>query len=196
MYIEPAQLSLDKSTLRTQMRQQILSPVAHAQSSAQIVAHLVQLPAWVHAHTIFVYVSMGNEPHTHDLIRMALSQGKRVAVPLCLPDTATHRSVMGARQITDFAQLTPQRYGILAPSADCPLVPPQQIDLVLAPCVATDVHGNRLGNGKGYYDRFLPQVACPVYCLCHSALVVPSLPVAPHDQRPDCIITDLGAQFA
>ncbi len=64
------------------------------------------------------------------------------------------------------------------------------LDLVLVPGLAFDAHRNRIGYGRGYYDRFLAQVAAPRIGLIPDALLVEAVPVDDHDVPVDLVVTD------
>ncbi len=149
---------------------------------------LYLLPEWKAARTVFLYISMGNEPHTHGIFHAAVSSGKRVGVPRCLGN-----GIMEAREVKDMDKLTPKSFGILEPNEEAPLVAPGEFDLVVAPCLAADQHCYRLGNGGGYYDRFLPSVKCPVICLCRGRLLQTSLPKEEFDVPVDMVLTEWGS---
>jgi 5-formyltetrahydrofolate cyclo-ligase len=101
------------------------------------------------------FVSFGSEIAIAPMIARALAEGKRVAAP---------RAERAARMLLPYAvgdlqsDLRPGAYGILEPRPDRPLVPLDEIEVVIVPAVAWDEEGFRLGYGGGYYDRFLPQV--------------------------------------
>ena len=80
--------------------------------------------------------------------------------------------------------------GIPAPKADAPLVRPQDIDFVIAPCVAASPACHRLGHGGGYYDRFLSQVKCPVVCLSREKTMHDFIPVEKCDIMVDKVLTE------
>ena len=94
--------------------------------------------------------------------------------------------------IHSYADLEPGAYGILEPKANCPRVNAQDIDFAVIPCVTFDRSGNRLGQGGGYYDRFLPQLRCPTFLVCRERLVVKHVPCEPHDRRCDYLVTENG----
>ena len=72
-----------------------------------------------------------------------------------------------------------------------PLATLEEIDLVLVPGLAFDSTGNRLGHGKGYYDRFLSQIptVSTIGITFHSQLV-PGLAAEPHDQKVGLLATE------
>ena len=104
---------------------------------------------------------------------------------------------MEARIIQSLDELEPDAYGIPAPKDACPVLEREKIDLILVPGLCFDSKGNRLGQGGGYYDRYLAQArqagtAVPTVALCREMLVMPSLPGGVHDQRVDFVITEKG----
>ncbi len=139
------------------------------------------------AKTLFVYASVGREVDTRAVIDAALKAGKRVCVPRC-----QGAGEMQARQIFAQSTLRAAKMGLYEPDETAPLIPPMAIDLVLAPCLAADGRGTRLGQGGGYYDRFLPKTACPVVCLCRRALLFKCLPRDAWDVPAGLVVTEDG----
>ncbi len=184
-----ATLFEQKAALRGRLRKQAqeLSRQYLEDSDRKIGAAVLALPQWNAAGTVFLYLSVGSEPNTRPLIRAALQAGKRVAVPRCLPG-----GLMEARQIVSFDGLVPKSFGIPEPDDTFPLVSPTEIDLVVAPCVATDQNLHRLGNGGGYYDRYLPTVRCPVVCLCRGVFLLAQLPTDTLDAPVHAVVTERG----
>ena len=176
-----------KKQCRSELRQKLRAlEAAYVQASDKgIFEKLVQMPQWKNARTVFMYVSMGNEPDTRRLLQEALAAGKRVCVPRCQSG-----GMMDVQCIDGMHQLAPAAFGLLEPDESAVTVAPQELDLVIAPCVAADRACRRLGNGGGYYDRYLPQVHCPVVCLCRQQLLQNSLPVEDCDAPVDMVLTD------
>lgn len=157
-----------------------------AASDRAIAARLSALPGYQRAASLFIYVSVKREPDTRQLIEAALAQGKKVAVPLCRTGGR-----MEARQIQSLSQLRPAAFGLLEPQESAGVVPPEEIDFVVVPCVACDQKGRRLGYGGGYYDRYLAQSrGWFVACLCREEMLVEQLPAEPHDILMPCIVTE------
>jgi 5-formyltetrahydrofolate cyclo-ligase len=71
---------------------------------------------------------------------------------------------------------------------------PSQIDVVIVPGTAFTLQGHRLGQGGGWYDRFLPQLAptCLKIGVCFEPQIVTQLPVETHDVQMDMVVTDVG----
>ena len=162
-----------------------------ADSDSRIRAHLLSLPEWKATDTLFIYISVGTEPDTRALIKAAWQAGKRVAVPRCM-----NGGNLEARLITSFDGLTQSHFNLLEPDEAFPLVPPEALHLVIAPCVAMDRSHHRLGHGGGFYDRYLAKVQCPVVCLCRHAFLFEALPADRLDVAVATTITEQGVFVA
>ena len=94
------------------------------------------------------------------------------------------------------APLTRNRFGIEEPPLRAPWINTRALDLVLAPLVAFDDQGNRLGMGGGFYDRHfgnLPQCLRPLLVgVAHEVQRADALPAAPWDVPLDGILTEAG----
>ena len=77
---------------------------------------------------------------------------------------------------------------------DEPPPDPTHVDVVIVPGTAFTPGGDRLGQGGGWYDRFLPQVrpSCRTIGVCFDVQLVGELPVEPHDVQLDLVVTDAG----
>jgi 5-formyltetrahydrofolate cyclo-ligase len=67
---------------------------------------------------------------------------------------------------------------------------PQELSLVIAPILAFDRSGGRLGFGAGYYDSFFAECSCPRLGLAYAFQEVPKIPREPHDRTLDIIVTE------
>ncbi len=88
-------------------------------------------------------------------------------------------------------------WGLLEPSADAPLAPLDQLALMVVPGLGFTARGERLGSGRGFYDRALARARAlsPGLVSVGFALaiqVVPTLPMEPHDLRVDAVVTERG----
>ena len=83
-------------------------------------------------------------------------------------------------------------HGIMEPDRRCPLVPAQAAELILVPALCCDKQGFRLGQGGGFYDRWLSAHSCPSVCLCRQPLLCDALPIEGHDRPVDLVLTELG----
>ncbi len=128
------------------------------------------------AKTILFYASFDGEADTTSMLRQALKAGKRIALPVMVEAKKT----MVPSLVSDLdKELGIGPYGIMQPKKDCLRpVDLSDIDLVIVPGVAFDKQGNRLGRGKGYYDRFLKNLPpqTPTIGLAFSFQVLKKLP--------------------
>lgn len=178
-----------KADLRAQARA-LLSQAGPERTAAWGLAMaetLTKSELWKQAVAVFCFVSTSREPSTRPLLELALAQGKTLCVPRTGPE-----GFMEAVPITGLEQLAPARFGLLEPAPGLPALDPGQLDLVIAPCLMAAPDGLRLGQGGGYYDRFLPRCRCPVVLLCPAALVQNDLPAEPHDRRAGFVLTEQG----
>lgn len=152
--------------------------------SQRVCERLDELALFGRCSRLFVYVSFGNEVHTHGLIGRLLDRGKVVAVPRM----ADHQRIEPVR-IRRWDELTPDKHGILAPmdggSYDGPL------DACITPGVAFTTGGDRLGLGSGYYDRFLEGLDdLLVIGLAFECQVVDRISTEPHDRPVGIVVTE------
>ena len=177
-----------KKKLREKIRAQIraFSPEEKARSDARIFRAVLSLPLYQRAKVIFVYVSLDWEIDTHALIKEALFSGKTVAVPKCLPGGR-----MEVYRLDDFHQLKAQTLGILEPEEGEDKIAEERLELALIPCLSCTKDGIRLGQGGGYYDRFLAgKKRLFKLALCRESLLSKNLPCEAHDIRMDAVLTE------
>ncbi len=179
----------EKQRLRRVMREKeaALSEKYKTASSAAITAHLLGMPEYQAADTVFCFVGTTSEIDTRGILAAALADGKTLCVPLCV-----EKGIMELRQITDLAQLQPGSYGILEPSADAPVVSTDDVDFAVLPCTTCSHGGARLGKGGGYYDRFLSHYRGGTVLLCREKLIRDEIPVEPHDYPVPWVLTERG----
>lgn len=154
-----------RESIRTGMLRQRenLSPAERAIRSKLIMTHVIewiqQSEKSVKGHSfdkVMVYLSMKSEVETGGLIEFLFNQRKQVIAPV----VGTKSGQLVPRRIRDLEKdLVKHQFGMLEPNVNCPIFPPNQLQLIFVPGVAFDVNGYRLGYGKGFYDRFLP--TCP-----------------------------------
>lgn len=155
----------------------------HAEDE-RLFSRFLSLPEVAQANTLFLFCGVGTEPDTAQLFTPLLAQGKRIALPRMLPGCQ-----MELRQYCPEHPLVTHPFGIPEPDTDCPLLSPDEIDLVLVPGLCYDRRGFRLGMGGGYYDRWLPHYTGITVGLCRNALLQDALPTEPHDRTVDILIT-------
>ena len=124
--------------------------------SALLCEHILASNIFQNARVVGGYMPLKREADVMPILIAALLQGKTLALPLC--HQAPH---MTLRKVTNLNELRIGAYGILEPADDAPIIPPEQIELLLVPLEGIDHDGFRLGKGGGYYDRLLSQADIP-----------------------------------
>jgi 5-formyltetrahydrofolate cyclo-ligase len=179
-----------KLELRAAMKKQrsAMDFTVHRTACARITDSVRILPEWLRAQRVFIYISsVNNEADTLGLIIRLFDQGKSVFVPCC----ADTKRLMHAVRIASLDEVRPSRYGLMEPEYNPGrTMPPRSMDLIVAPVVAFDRAGRRLGMGGGYYDAFIAEAVCPSVGLAFSFQEVDTVPAESHDHPLDIIITD------
>ena len=183
-------VSEQKKELRKKIREinRSLTEEYKKEASSKICQKVIALEEYQKAETIFCFVGVGSEPDTRDILEDAIRQGKCVSVPLCLDE-----STMEAVRITDYDRdLETGAYGLLEPKKELPRVDRSEIRFAVIPCVSCDRAGNRLGHGKGYYDRYLEDSGFQKVMLCFEKVLSEEgeIPVGPYDLPVKTVITD------
>jgi 5-formyltetrahydrofolate cyclo-ligase len=168
----------EKAALRRRMR--LLRDVIDDQvlRSVQLWASVAELPAYAAARRVMAYASIAGEPDTDGLHARLARDGKELVLPR-MRGGAIEPALAGER-------LARGELGIAEPTGAT--VDPASIDLVIVPGVAFTLAGDRLGRGKGHYDRFLAGVSCPTVGVCFAEQVVDTLPTTTHDVRVGAVL--------
>lgn len=151
--------------------------------SAILRKRLLETDAYKKADSVYLYAALAGEVITQPLITLALCEGKRVAVP----------KVMGPEirffRIRSLDDLLPGAFRIPEPAAEEPAE--DEHAFLLLPGIAFDEHRNRIGYGKGYYDRYLMKhPGHPTGALAYDFSVFPAVPHEDTDRKPDFLITE------
>lgn len=150
--------------------------------SAEILAALEAHPAFRAASTVLLYHSLKDEVDTHAFIRK-WSRKKRILLPVVVGDDLELRIYTGPDDMAIGA------YGIEEPIGEL-FTDYAAIDFIAVPGVAFDRSGNRLGRGKGYYDRLLPRIPSAYKAgICFPFQLVEEVPAEAFDIRMDEVIT-------
>jgi 5-formyltetrahydrofolate cyclo-ligase len=181
---------------RQRLRQQILrardglTAASRREKSGAVTQNFLSLREMQQWSTLFIYVNFRSEVETMQLIHQCLAQGIRVAVPLV--DAKAVR--MMPLLIKDPEQdLVSGYYDIPEPDPmKTKPVGAGEIDAAIIPGSVFDMYGGRLGYGGGYYDRFLVNDAPRAKRIgfAFELQVVEKVPVEPHDQPLDILITE------
>lgn len=164
-----------------------------AAKSAKIVELLLADPVVQKAQAIMVYVSIADEVSTLDLIAKLMAAGKRMVLPYCRESVRS----LGISSIADFAKDTaPGVFGIPEPvEALRDNFFKSDLQLIICPGVGFDLHGARLGRGKGFYDNYLRELKgkIPFWALAFDCQTsVERFPFDYHDVAMDQVVTESG----
>ncbi len=182
------------TTKKQSMREECLAArkalTAHERSELDgcITQTLLTTSEYEKASTVLTYVSVSSEVSTRQFITHALSDGKTVAVPRCLPQ---HHLEFVA--VTSLEQLLPAPFNLLEPPKELPALTEDTIEasICIVPALLIDIKGYRLGYGAGFYDRFLSTYPGKKICLAyHSNLSKELLPHTEFDVPVDMVITE------
>lgn len=183
---------MEKKELRTQMiRMRKTLPPQYTENAARAAGgFMASLESFQRAETIMLYCDFQNETGTGPLLSFCFKKRKRVVLPLTNSDFLIQPYCVEKED-----QLTLSKLGIREPNPElCLPCDPKSIDFLIAPGIAFDPFGGRLGYGKGCYDRFLPLLRpeVPIVGLAYDFQVLPGLPREAHDHPMDAIITEKG----
>jgi 5-formyltetrahydrofolate cyclo-ligase len=175
-----------KKTLRSRlMKRRAQAPEEdRLRASEAIRARVLGLPEVLGARSAFIFISHGSEVDTHPLIDELLGRGLALSVPRVVD---AHQ--MAAVPFPGWDGLVPGTLGIPAPSSTEPVR--EAPDVVITPGLAFTLSGDRLGYGRGYYDRWFHQNPSPVrIAVAFDLQLVEHLPVHDRDVPVDLIVTE------
>jgi len=183
---------------RIRLQRRELSPAERHRIAERIVHRITSLPIFARSRRIAIYLPNDGEVDLRPLLTHTRAAGKRWYLPvLGLP----YENRLWFMPYTPGSALRSNRFGIPEPAMRrreraCR---PWALDLILAPLVAFDAAGNRLGMGGGYYDRSLAFLHTRrrwrkprVLGIAYGFQQVAKLPTACWDVPLDAVVTDLG----
>ncbi|MDP8263429.1 MAG: 5-formyltetrahydrofolate cyclo-ligase [Candidatus Ancaeobacter aquaticus] len=159
--------------------------------SSRIENHLMNVPEFVNARSVMMYVSKESEVCTHTILQWLVCNKKHVIVPYCKKGD----NKIIAAHIKEYDDLEIGAYGIMQPREDIiHVVNPETIEVCIVPGIAFDVKGHRIGYGKGCYDIFLHENASKKtkIGLCYQCQVVNEIKTDVHDVAVNVLVTENG----
>lgn len=159
--------------------------------SKTICETAVSLVSFRYAEIILMYAPIKSEIDVMPIMYEALRRGKKVAFPKC----NTEERTMKFHFVTSEDDLEPCAYGIREPKEHLPVYDPEASNesaLCYVPGLAFDIHGYRLGYGKGYYDKFMNKFNGCTIGLVYSEFILKSLPKGRFDKHCDIMLTEKG----
>jgi 5-formyltetrahydrofolate cyclo-ligase len=179
-----------KRDLRQRLRKKLAGIPADAvkAKSAACCKLLVEQAEYRKSEIIMVFLSLPGELDTTPLVLKAWQDRKRVLAPKVSWEQRRMIPVEIRSLTHDLAETT---LGIREPVTGVP-IPVGLIDLVVVPGLGFDEEGNRLGRGRGFYDRFLahPEFAGVKCAVAFEEQLCPEIPSDPLDVRVDMLVTD------
>ena len=178
-----------RPTMIAQRRQGLAdTPQANSLIAAAFTANHFEY----HDKIIAAYGALEGEISLSTLLEQLAAESCQLALPVIIGKNKP----LQFRRYRPGDQLTRSVWNIQEPLPDQPTVEP---DILLVPLLAFDSRGNRLGYGGGYYDRTLytlrqrkPVLAVGIALTC---LEVTTIPVEPHDQKLDAVLTEQGWRY-
>lgn len=151
-----------------------------------IAENVKRLKEYRPAKTLLVYMSTPIEVDTVKIIENAWADGKRVAIPRCIPNSRD----MEFHYIESFDEVAPGTFSVLEPDPTLPIVKDFSGCLMIVPGMQFDMKGYRIGYGKGYYDRYMVRFTGISAGICYSEELRPFMYHGRYDQSVDIVVTD------
>ena len=177
-------VSVQKAALRKHLleKRDAISDEFRNISSSKIYQNLKQVDSYINSHNIACYFSIGSEIDTYDIMLGILEQGKNMLLPKIVDNNLEFYVVPNLEKLEKGA------FDIMEPKDSCKKA--EKIDCVLVPTIGISKSGDRLGYGRGYYDKFLSSTGAVKISLTYSKQIVKSIPSESHDIKIDLIITE------
>lgn len=214
-----------RAVIRTRLRELNADKSLAAEKSRRASVVLTESDAYKDAGAVLAFLSFNTEIKTHDLVKQMLADGKRVAIPRTFEsegDDARMEFYWLSADTPLEEQVEKGDFGILVPRETLPMVDPAALPektLMVLPGVAFSKAGWRLGQGRGFYDRYLeralgsglnncsgaarshelplvqrsePESSIWFAGFCYALQLVDDVPHDAWDKPVDCVITEDG----
>lgn len=179
---------MTKHQLRAQFldKRRAMTKDKKREAELEIQSRLLMTEEYRNSDTVLIYVSTDSEIDTKGIINAAFANKKRVAVPVTNDDYS-----LDFYYINSINELKTGRFGILEPINREEKVTDFENSICIVPALCCDLSGNRIGYGKGCYDRFLAQYSGEKICLVYGDNVLPLVESEETDIAIDIIVSDL-----
>lgn len=152
---------------------------------SEIIFNKIELlPQFIQAKVVLSYWSLPDEVNTHRFIQKWATE-KKMVLPIIVGDTLELRAFCGTEEL-----IKNSSFGIHEPVAG-ELVDPVDVDFAIIPGIAFDKKGNRLGRGKGFYDRFLKQTNAYKVAVGFDFQILDNVPVSSFDVPVDIVLSTI-----
>lgn len=178
-----------KIDLRKQMKVLLkgMEPEEKARLDHEVYVQALNNPEFANAEAVYAYMALSWETGTLELLGHFWNRGIKVAFPKVLGND------MEFFEVNSMEDLESGKFRIMEPKAHCKMVDWQEA-VIMVPGIAFTRDGKRLGKGGGYYDKYLDRYpGHKTIAFAYEFQMVPELPMAAHDRRVDCVITEKGS---
>ena len=178
--------TMDKTEVRKMMRERkrAVPPEEKLRRSRVIQQRLEQTPQFAAAKVVLLYWSMSDEVQTHEMVEQWYRQ-KTVLLPCVDGDDLRLRQYTGPE-----CMVSGEQFGIGEPTGE-EWTDLAAVELIAVPGVAFDREGNRMGRGRGFYDRLLKSTPNATKIgLAYDFQMMDAIPTEPHDVKMNLVITD------
>ncbi len=159
-----------------------LNPDIARKKAGFVFAEIESMEQFKKAETVLAFWSLPDEIDTHEFVTKWAGR-KRIVLPVVVGDELELRLFTGVEHMESGSG-----FGLMEPHTGL-LVKPEEVDFAIIPGVAFDRKGNRLGRGKGYYDKTIPLLTNAVKVgVAYEFQLIDSVPVSEHDKPVDLVI--------
>ena len=182
----------EKSLLRKEVlhKRNSMSHFEISMKSKLIQQKLIESPVFNQSKSIGLYLAIGSEVQTREIINYALDLGKTVLLPRIMSNDL--RFYVVDQKDFEKNSFDVNRFGIKEPKIDNR--PADFIDLLIIPGIVFDMYGFRIGYGYGYYDKYLTisKFSKSIGLAYDFQFIKKPIPILPHDRKIDVLITESG----
>jgi 5-formyltetrahydrofolate cyclo-ligase len=169
----------EKAKVRAEVSAIRIRPEEREKASSAIYDRIKSFEAWQNAQTVLLYAPLPDEP---DVMRF-FDTSKRVCFPRFKADRGYESAIVETTH-----NLVVGKFGIQEPPPEANEVNASDIDISLVPGLAFDEACNRLGRGRGFYDRWLPQISGIKIGIGFDHQLIKSVPTESHDHQLDMVV--------
>lgn len=178
----------DKTELRKKIRElkRAVSAEEKLRRSEAVMLRVEALPEFEKARVVLLYWSMADEVQTHDFVNRWYDK-KVLLLPCVEGDDLLLRQYTGPECL-----VAGEQFGIGEPAATLPVFTElERVEMIVVPGVAFDRTGNRMGRGRGFYDRLLKSTPNAVKVgVAYDFQMIESVPVEPHDVKMNLVVSE------
>ena len=178
----------EKNRLREEIlaKRRALEPGGQKEKDSSIFHKVLALMKLYRPKRVFTYFSILGEPETRTLIMFLMAHGYEVVIPKV---RSVENGKMTLHIMKSFKDVETGEFGIIEPKDSTEEVEADSVDIAIIPGVAFDKNLNRIGFGKGFFDRLLKKLDCEKIALAYDFQIVQNVPAEEHDEKVSCVVT-------